>query len=58
MQDEESCCGTGTCIIDAHGLCWCGQQWDGVKMCRPAIESAATLDTPELLQTAQETEPE
>ncbi len=35
MQDDERCCGTGTCIIDAEGRCWCGQQWDGEKMCRP-----------------------
>lgn len=34
MQDDPRCCGTGTCIIDAQGLCWCGQQWDGEKMCR------------------------
>jgi hypothetical protein len=35
MQEDERCCGTGTCIIDAQGRCWCGQQWDGEKMCRP-----------------------
>jgi hypothetical protein len=35
MQDDERCCGTGTCMIDARGYCWCGQQWDGEKMCRP-----------------------
>ena len=33
MQYDERCCGTGTCIIDAQGRCWCGQQWDGAKMC-------------------------
>ncbi len=37
MQDDERCCGTGTCLINAQGLCWCGQQWDGEKMCRPAL---------------------
>jgi hypothetical protein len=36
MQDDERCCGTGTCIIDNEGRCWCGQQWDGEKMCHPA----------------------
>jgi len=36
MQDDERCCGTGTCIIDAAGRCWCGQQWDGERMCMPA----------------------
>ena len=40
MQDDERCCGTGTCIIDAQGHCWCGQQWDGEKMCRPALDTA------------------
>ncbi len=31
MQDDERCCGTGTCIINAEGVCWCGQKWDGEK---------------------------
>lgn len=39
MQDDERCCGTGTCIIDANGWCWCGQQWDGEKMCRPTADA-------------------
>lgn len=34
MEDDERCCGTGTCIIDDRGRCWCGQEWDGEKMCR------------------------
>ena len=36
MEDDERCCGTGMCIIDAEGRCWCGQQWDGEKMCHPS----------------------
>lgn len=36
MNDDPRCCGSGTCIIDAAGNCWCGQQWDGEKMCSPA----------------------
>jgi len=32
VHDEERCCGSGTCIIDPAGRCWCGQQWDGEKM--------------------------
>ncbi len=32
MKNDERCCGSGTCIIDATGCCWCGQQWDGEKM--------------------------
>ena len=33
MQEDTRCCGTGTCLINADGLCWCGQHWDGQKMC-------------------------
>ena len=36
MDDDIRCCGTGTCLINAEGFCWCGQQWDGTKMCFPA----------------------
>lgn len=32
MDSDLRCCGTGTCIINAEGRCWCGQQWDGEKM--------------------------
>lgn len=43
-MDDPRCCGTGTCLINAEGFCWCGQQWDGERMCFPdrppsAIES-------------------
>ena len=34
-MEDERCCGTGTCIINAEGYCWCGQKWDGEKMCFP-----------------------
>ena len=33
MLDDLRCCGTGTCLINAEGICWCGQRWDGEKMC-------------------------
>ena len=26
------CCGSGVCIINELGECWCGQAWDGEKM--------------------------
>ncbi len=32
---DPRCCGTESCIIDAEGVCWCGQKWDGEKMCYP-----------------------
>ena len=35
MTEDPRCCGSGTCIIDTAGRCWCGQQWDGEKMAAP-----------------------
>jgi hypothetical protein len=52
MSEDPRCCGSGTCIIDAEGRCWCGQQWDGHKMCRAPLSqdgpaaSAAVADQP------------
>jgi hypothetical protein len=51
MVDDPRCCGTGTCLIDAEGRCWCGQQWDGQKMCfaEPGVVNepvAATSQAP------------
>lgn len=40
MQEDERCCGTGTCIIDAQGRCWCGQVWNGQTMCHPSEVAA------------------
>jgi hypothetical protein len=37
MNDDPRCCGSGTCIIDPEGRCWCGQQWDGEKMASPPL---------------------
>jgi hypothetical protein len=45
MQDDERCCGTGTCLIDDSGRCWCGQQWDGEKMCAPQTMASAVPAT-------------
>ncbi len=53
MQDDERCCGTGTCIIDAQGHCWCGQQWDGEKMCRPATGATTHTATVSKSNTAE-----
>ena len=35
MSQDERCCGSGTCIINAEGLCWCGQRWVGNLLCQP-----------------------
>jgi hypothetical protein len=39
MKEDPRCCGTGTCIIDPEGRCWCGQQWDGEKMAMPKLDA-------------------
>ena len=44
MSEDPRCCGTGTCIISADGLCWCGQQWDGEKMCFPKLDAATDVN--------------
>jgi len=31
-MEDKRCCGSGTCIINEEGVCWCGQRWDGNKM--------------------------
>lgn len=36
MTDDPRCCGSGTCIIDEDGRCWCGQRWDGNQLLGPA----------------------
>jgi hypothetical protein len=46
MSDDPRCCGSGTCIIDAEGRCWCGQQWDGEKMAAPALPPCRGQDEP------------
>jgi hypothetical protein len=37
-MDDPRCCGSGSCIINPEGECWCGQRWDGEKMCFPVLE--------------------
>jgi hypothetical protein len=43
-EEDERCCGTGHCMINADGRCWCGQQWDGEKMCLPKQKSESNSD--------------
>ena len=31
-MEDKRCCGSGSCIINAEGICWCGQRWNGEKM--------------------------
>ena len=36
-KPDERCCGSGVCIINDAGECWCGQVWDGEKMAAPSL---------------------
>lgn len=51
---DTRCCGTGTCMINDQGECWCGQVWDGNEMLPPYYinESGLRVNrvTGELLQ--------
>jgi hypothetical protein len=54
MLDDERCCGTGTCIINAEGYCWCGQKWDGEKMCFPDRQTQETAAQPDQTEGGRE----
>ena len=45
MSEDPRCCGSTTCIIDAEGRCWCGQQWDGHRMCHSPLSAAGGATT-------------
>jgi hypothetical protein len=42
---DKRCCGSGVCIINNAGECWCGQVWDGEKMSAAPLLSAKTQAT-------------
>jgi hypothetical protein len=43
-MEDERCCGSGTCIINAESRCWCGQQWDGTSMKYPNLKEENTAE--------------
>ncbi|QWD20721.1 hypothetical protein G6689_05175 [Polynucleobacter paneuropaeus] len=44
---DNRCCGSGVCIINDAGECWCGQVWDGEKMAAPALNQKVQVPDPE-----------
>ena len=32
MMEDKRCCGSGSCIINEEGICWCGQKWEGERL--------------------------
>jgi len=48
VSPDKRCCGSGVCIIDDAGQCWCGQVWDGEKMSAPSLTvKTSIIPTPE-----------
>jgi hypothetical protein len=43
MSADPRCCGSGTCIINSAGECWCGQRWDVEKMYQPYFINESVL---------------
>ena len=41
---DQCCCGSGVCIINDAGECWCGQVWDGEKMSAPNLNLQTSID--------------
>lgn len=41
---DKRCCGSGVCIIDDAGQCWCGQVWDGEKMSAPSLTVQSSIN--------------
>ncbi|QWD81215.1 hypothetical protein [Polynucleobacter sp. MWH-S4W17] len=44
---DKRCCGSGVCIINDAGECWCGQVWDGEKMSAPSLNWSIKQDKAE-----------
>lgn len=43
-MEDNRCCGSGTCIINTEGICWCGQKWNGEKMVFPNLDNSETKE--------------
>ena len=39
MMEDKRCCGSGSCIINEEGICWCGQKWDGERLVPPSLDN-------------------
>jgi hypothetical protein len=50
---DKRCCGSGVCIINEAGECWCGQVWDGEKMAAPSLNLSTKQSTSEDLDPSK-----
>ena len=55
-MSDARCCGTGSCVINDAGECWCGQVWNGQEMAPPHFINESGLKissvTGEILHTS------
>ena len=54
-KPDSRCCGSGVCIINDAGECWCGQKWDGEKMAYVPLDRNQPQD--EVMQNKTTDEP-
>jgi hypothetical protein len=50
MNEDPRCCGSGTCIIDTEGRCWCGPQWDSQTMSPAPLTLAEVVGRKDVAQ--------
>jgi hypothetical protein len=43
-MNDVRCCGTDNCVINQDGECWCGQRWDGEKMCQTPLNHQVAVE--------------
>jgi hypothetical protein len=43
-EQDARCCGSGVCIINHAGECWCGQVWNGKEMVAPSLNTDSNTD--------------
>ena len=56
-KSDERCCGSGVCIINDAGECWCGQVWNGSKMEPPSLEAMLVQPKDQKTILAGDTDP-
>jgi hypothetical protein len=56
-KSDNRCCGSGVCIINDAGECWCGQVWIGSKMAPPSLEAMPDQPKDEKTILVSDTDP-